>query len=99
MDDMREVVKAIQDLKQALGASNQGSGLNTLISELVKAVNAQTVAVKAQTAQIALSFPQWQPVPPLFNSPGVAGQVAYEAGFYYVAVASNHWQRVAIADF
>jgi hypothetical protein len=30
---------------------------------------------------------------------GVAGQIAYASGFIYVCVATNVWQRVAIATW
>ena len=41
----------------------------------------------------------WQPVPATAASAGTAGMVAYESGFLYICVATNTWQRVAIATF
>lgn len=38
-------------------------------------------------------------VPALNNSTGVAGDIRYEAGFLYVCVATNTWQRVGIATW
>lgn len=32
-------------------------------------------------------------------SPGIAGQIAYDANFIYVATATNTWKRVAIATW
>jgi hypothetical protein len=33
------------------------------------------------------------------SSTGTAGQIAYDSGFIYVAVATNTWKRVAIATW
>jgi hypothetical protein len=41
----------------------------------------------------------WQPVPATAASTGTAGMVAYQSGFLYICVATNTWQRVAIATF
>lgn len=38
----------------------------------------------------------WSPVPEAANSPGEFGQVAFDAGFFYICVATNTWRRVAI---
>lgn len=40
---------------------------------------------------------EWVGVPASVNSPGKAGQIAYEPGFVYFAVAQDIWARVAIA--
>lgn len=37
--------------------------------------------------------------PALANSNGVAGTIAYEPGFLYVCVATDTWERVALATF
>jgi len=37
--------------------------------------------------------------PAAANSTGTAGQIAYEDGFLYVCVATDTWQRVAIATW
>lgn len=68
------------------------TGIITVLQQLVIGQSALTTAINNK-------FPNWVAVPPLFNSPGVAGQVAYEPGFFYICVASDHWQRVAIANF
>lgn len=39
----------------------------------------------------------WVSVPASAAASGVAGSMAYESGFLYVCVATNTWQRVAIA--
>lgn len=38
-------------------------------------------------------------VPATALSPGVAGQIAYDAGFIYVCTAANTWVRAALATF
>ena len=42
---------------------------------------------------------EWVTKPTAANSTGTAGQVAYESGFLYVCVATDTWQRVAIATW
>lgn len=43
------------------------------------------------------STPTWVfPAPPTAASPGIAGQMSFDAGFFYVCVAANSWVRVAI---
>lgn len=37
--------------------------------------------------------------PPTSTSPGIAGQIAYDANFLYVAVDANTWKRVALVAF
>lgn len=37
--------------------------------------------------------------PAAADSTGVAGTFAYESGFFYVCVATDTWQRVAIATW
>lgn len=39
------------------------------------------------------------PVPSSASASGTAGQTAYASGFFYVCVATNTWQRVAIATW
>lgn len=43
--------------------------------------------------------PAWKPAPATAASPGIAGQVAYDATHLYVCVATNTWVRVALATF
>ena len=42
---------------------------------------------------------QWVAAPAAANSAGVAGQIAYESGVFYVCVATNTWQKVTIATW
>lgn len=37
--------------------------------------------------------------PAAADSTGTAGQIAYENGYFYVCVATDTWQRVAIATW
>jgi hypothetical protein len=41
----------------------------------------------------------WVAVPATATSAGVAGQVAYAAGFLYVCVATNTWRRTALSSW
>ena len=43
--------------------------------------------------------PAWKPAPATATSAGIAGQVAYDSGFFYICIATNTWKRVAIATF
>lgn len=38
-------------------------------------------------------------VPASAAATGIAGQIAYESGWLYICVATNTWQRVAIATW
>lgn len=42
---------------------------------------------------------EWVSVPAAADSPGKQGQIAYEPGFLYVAVAADTWERVATATW
>lgn len=51
-------------------------------------------------ALVAADIPQtWVAAPATAASTGTAGQMAYESGFFYICVATNTWQRVAIATW
>jgi len=39
----------------------------------------------------------WVAAPATATSAGVAGQVAYASGFFYVCVATNTWKRTALS--
>jgi hypothetical protein len=46
------------------------------------------------------SFPgQFAPVPANATATGTPNQVAYDASFFYICVATNTWKRVAISSF
>lgn len=52
----------------------------------------------ATTAFVTAAFAaKFVAAPAAANSTGVAGTYAYASGFFYVCVATNTWQRVAIA--
>ena len=51
-------------------------------------------------AQVTAAFAaKFVAAPAAANSTGVAGTQAYASGFFYVCVATNTWQRVAIATW
>jgi hypothetical protein len=61
------------------------------------AVGVKNIGLVAQA--INNKFPNWQTAPTTATSAGVAGQVAYDAGFLYVCVSSNVWKRTALSTF
>lgn len=44
-------------------------------------------------------IPTWVTVPASSTAPGTAGNIAYDANYFYVCVAANTWRRVAINDW
>ena len=42
---------------------------------------------------------RWSSVPATANSFGTAGQVAYDANYFYVCVASNTWKRALLSTW
>lgn len=72
--------------------STSNSQLVTIGQNIVQAINNLERTINSK-------FPGWVNVPATAASPGVAGQVAYAPGFFYICVSSNTWQRVAIATF
>jgi hypothetical protein len=64
-------------------------------------VNGVQVEVKGHThtaAQVVGAL-SWAAVPASANSAGTVGQLAYSAGFFYVCVAANTWQRTALTTW
>lgn len=43
--------------------------------------------------------PSWVPAPANSSSPGTAGQIAYDAGYFYVCVQASQWRRTPISDW
>lgn len=88
----QQLITALAALTTATAASTTAGGVNT--TALVTAIDTVTTAINTK-------FPDWVAVPATAASAGVAGQVAYDggAGFFYICVAANTWQRVAIATF
>lgn len=56
-------------------------------------------AINSLNTTIGQTFPQFVAAPPTASSAGVAGQVAYDTGFFYVCVSSNTWKRTALSTF
>lgn len=69
------------------------------IDDLFTAMQNGVTAINALNTTIQSKFPDWVDVPASASAAGVAGQVAYQSGFFYICVATNTWQRVAIATF
>lgn len=41
----------------------------------------------------------WVAAPATSSATGTAGQIAYDADYFYVCVATNSWKRVPISDW
>jgi len=65
--------------------------------ELVRAVTYATDLAGQAARTLSGSLPN--NIPASASAPGVAGQMRYASGYLYVCVASNTWQRVAIATW
>jgi hypothetical protein len=67
-----------------------------LISQAAVDVDHETRIAAAETA---IAANEWAAVPASAGASGIPGQLAYEPGFFYVCVAADTWQRVAIATW
>jgi len=48
---------------------------------------------------IQQTFPNFVPPPATATSPGTPNQVAFDASFFYICIATNTWKRVALSTF
>lgn len=74
---------------QTMGAQQ---GVITILQQIVQAIYALNNTMQA-------TFPNWVAVPATAADPGTPGQVAYESGWLYVCVATDTWERTALATF
>lgn len=58
-----------------------------------------TAAASALSSGLAGKMGTWVAVPASAAASGTAGQLAYASGQLYICVATNTWQRVAIATW
>lgn len=70
--------------------------LDDVISVQQQGVQNLGLILKALQDGAKLSF---VPVPATSASNGTAGQVAADASFFYLCIATNVWRRVAVAAF
>lgn len=70
--------------------------LDTLNSTQAQGVRNLGLIYQALLAMQRLNF---VPVPATSASNGTAGQVAADASFFYICIATNLWRRVAIVAF
>lgn len=72
-------------------------GTTTLVNRLLLTSTSAAFTVPViSTGNLRIASPT---VPALATSAGTAGDIAWANGFLYVCVATNTWQRVAIATF
>ncbi len=55
--------------------------------------------VDADTTSLQTNKLEWTTVPASAAATGTAGQIAYESGWLYVCVATDTWERVALATW
>lgn len=70
--------------------------LDTINSTQTQGVQNLGLIYQALLAQKSLNL---VPVPATSTSNGTAGQVAADASFLYLCIATNLWRRVAISAF
>ena len=70
--------------------------LDTINSTQAQGVQYLGLIYQALLAQKSLNL---VPVPATSASSGTAGQVAADASFLYLCIATNLWRRVAVAAF
>ena len=71
---------------------------NIEISQLKATKDLHNTRISATETSL-LNKLQWTTVPANASATGTAGQIAYASGFLYICVATNTWQRVAIATW
>jgi hypothetical protein len=68
----------------------------------ITALEAADIALDGRLDTVETALPlklQWTTVPASAAATGTAGQIAFEAGWFYVCVATNTWERAAIATW
>jgi hypothetical protein len=87
-------------MSMSTGASpgNSGAGGQNL-TQAIQFLRAIAQAISSQTSAIQAVFPTFQAAPATATSPGVPGQVAYDATHFYICVASNTWVRATLSTF
>ncbi len=81
------------------GGSLGTSGSGTITATAVPVAGITGTGTGWLTQLATAQSANWVGVPATAGAAGVAGQAAYESGFLYVCVATNTWQRVAIATW
>ena len=64
------------------------------LQSITQSVNSEAAALTALVSATATR--NWVAAPAHNTSAGVAGQIAYDSGFFYVCFATNSWGRIAI---
>lgn len=71
------------------------NGIITVLQQIVNGLADSTSAINALTVQLATQQGYVTP-PAVTGSPGVAGQQAYDANYFYIAVGANDWGRILL---
>lgn len=90
--DLRKVVIA---QASSMGGTLPATNISLIPSGGVSSTNVQSAINELDTEKMNT----WVSVPASASATGIAGQMAYESGFLYICVATNTWQRVAIATW
>ena len=80
----------------AMSFATTTAGTTTLTTRLTLHTTANFTVPVISTGNLRIASPT---VPAAANSAGTAGDIAWASGFLYVCVATNTWQRVAIATW
>jgi len=70
-----------------------------LVAADIPSLSATYQVVSGRNTPGATGYSQLVAAPSTSSSTGVAGQIAYDSGFFYVCVATNTWVRAAILTF
>lgn len=89
MSLLRYAAQEQANIRKAESRATQQSRLNASLAQR---------DAEATASSIASTKLSWGPPPASSSDTGIAGQVAYDASFFYLCTATNTWGRVAI-DF
>lgn len=84
------------DINIIPGQTVDGAGGDIVLSTLPASGSGTQGVIILDAASASITNPIIvATAPTAANDPGIAGQVAYDAGFFYVCVATDTWQRAA----
>jgi len=98
---LHEVVHG-DDTAQVLTDNGLIPSVNKTIKDIVDRMGVGTgadIALRSDLLNGDVNFKLYSTPPIATNSLGFAGQVSYDADFFYVCVADNSWKRVALTTW